>query len=368
MPAPMIALVLVLAAAPKPASADPAEAAVRLYDLGRYQEAEKALESLDAQGKLNGPLLYRLFFCRRVARDQPGAEDALDRARKALERENPKAKTLEVPFYLANTYQNMGRPKDAAAVAKAATDKVASGAIRVPKTGIATFRLAKLEQDQDRKDDAVKTYERAIALFEKEGGSAERFEGNLRWALRYVGNVAFSREDYAGAEKALARLTELRDASASDWSALGAARARQRHWADAATAWMRANKLDPAHGDDAHYSGRLAQTAAAIEPVADAAPDGTRFKAMPRTQLEGFLRSEAEAARAARAAALKAAPLDPKARANNVAKLLAIRRLFVGAGLEYALRGFPIRETAFHDGYAPLIFQDAEWTPDPGPR
>lgn len=368
MPVPMIALVVALAAAPEAASAESAAQAVRLYDLGRYPEAEKSLEALDARGKLTGPLLYRLFFCRRVAGDRSGAQDALDRARKALEEENPKAKTLEVPFYLANAYQNMGRPADAAAVAKAATDKVASGAIRVPKTGIATFQLAKLEQDQDRKDDAVKTYERAIKLFDREGDDKGRYDENLRWALRYVGSVAFSREDYPAAEKALARASELPHASPSDWRALGAARGRQRHWADAATAWMRAHKLDPVNGDDAHYAGRLAETAATIAPVADAAPDGTRFKAMERADLEAFLRKEADEARAERAAALKAAPLDPKARANDRAKLLAIRRLFVGAGLEYALRGFPIRETAFHDGYAPLVFQDLEWTPDPGPR
>ena len=37
------------------------------------------------------------------------------------------------------------------------------------------------------------------------------------------------------------------------------------------------------------------------------------------------------------------------------------RPVFLGAALEYVLRGFPIRETAFFGGYAPLIFHSDKW-------
>jgi hypothetical protein len=51
----------------------------------------------------------------------------------------------------------------------------------------------------------------------------------------------------------------------------------------------------------------------------------------------------------------------PELRAEIEGTIRAVRPLFVGAALEYCLRGFPIRETAFREGYAVLIFQDAVW-------
>jgi len=40
------------------------------------------------------------------------------------------------------------------------------------------------------------------------------------------------------------------------------------------------------------------------------------------------------------------------------------KAVFVAAGLEYALRNLPIRETAFFGGYAPLIFHPQKWSLD----
>jgi hypothetical protein len=61
--------------------------------------------------------------------------------------------------------------------------------------------------------------------------------------------------------------------------------------------------------------------------------------------------------------------LDPKVREETASALLSTRRLFVAAGLEYALRGYGIRETAFREGYAVLVFQNSSWElpPDPTP-
>ena len=44
-------------------------------------------------------------------------------------------------------------------------------------------------------------------------------------------------------------------------------------------------------------------------------------------------------------------------------ELSAARGLFVAAGLEYSLRGLPLRETAFRAGYAPMIFHSRHWKP-----
>jgi hypothetical protein len=150
-------------------------------------------------------------------------------------------------------------------------------------------------------------------------------------------------------------------------------------YALAADAWKASVKLDPAEADDQRYAARLADAAAVIAPLPTGAPEGALFVAMSQTDLETFLKAESAAATASKAAAAAAMrpekegaperPLDPKVRAETVATLLSTRRLFVAAGLEYALRGYGIRETAFHDGYAVLVFQDSSWElpPDPQP-
>ena len=67
----------VLAAPPAPAATveERAAEAVELYNAGRYREAGQMLLALDAEGKADGPLLYRLHYCQRHAgQSQLGAE------------------------------------------------------------------------------------------------------------------------------------------------------------------------------------------------------------------------------------------------------------------------------------------------------
>ena len=76
-------LALFLAAAATAPPSDAAEA-VRLYDAGRYADARVRLEAIEKVRALSGPLLYRLYFCRRVTGDDAAAKDALERALVAL--------------------------------------------------------------------------------------------------------------------------------------------------------------------------------------------------------------------------------------------------------------------------------------------
>jgi tetratricopeptide (TPR) repeat protein len=362
-----VALAVLVSAVVFAESVSPRDAAVLLYDEERYAEARTAIEALDASGAADGALLYRLFFCRRVAGDE-SAQDALDRARKALEKENAAPKTLETPFYLANTYANLGRAAEAKDVAAAATARIDSGSWKAPKTGIGLFQLAKLYQDQGRESDAVRTYRLALDRLETKDG---RYAGNVLWALRYTGNVAFAHADFQASAKAFSKVTALPHAVAADWVALASSQARLGEWTNASSAWHEVVKLDPAGGDDANYSSQLARAAAGMPKLPTGPPDGTAFGAMTQADLETFLRAQLEAARAVQsraAAAMKPEKaggppqkLDATLRASLQAELDATRVLFVAAGLEYALRGFPIRETAFHDGYAVLIFHDSEW-------
>jgi tetratricopeptide (TPR) repeat protein len=352
------------------------ERAVREYDRGNYEEARKTLVELDAAHALDGPLLYRLFFCEKATGHDEEARRALERARTTLEGELGASPSLEVAFYLANTYTNLGRATDARQVAQEMAAKIESGGSPAPKSGIALFQTGKLYQDQGRQDEATSYYQKAVDAFDLADG---RYIGSARWALRYLGNNAFARADFAASEKALARLTALGGADSADWAALAAARARLSKYALAAEAWKECVKLDPAEADDSRYAARLAEVAALIAPLPAEAPGGAPFVKMSQADLEAFLKAESEAATASQAAVAAAMrpekegmpgrALDPKVREETASALLSTRRLFVAAGLEYALRGYGIRETAFREGYAVLVFQNSSWElpPDPTP-
>jgi tetratricopeptide (TPR) repeat protein len=350
------------------------EKAVDLYDRGKYEDARTTLEELDRKQALDGPLLYRLFFCEKAAGRADTAQDALERARSALERELAAEPSLEVAFYLANAYGNLGRASDAQRVAHDATAKIESGALIVPKSAIAEFQVGKLYQDEGRSDEACAAYRKAVDGFDLTGG---RFAGNARWALRYLGINAFDHDQFAAAEKYLARLAELGGATAADWDTLAAARVRLGSYGPAAEAWKASVKLNPAESDDANYASKLAQTAAVIAPLPASAPGGTLIASMSQGDLESFLKSRSEAVTAAlskASAAMQPSPdgtparaLPPKLRAELTATLLETRKQFVAAGLEYAVRRFGIRETAFREGYAVLVFQDRAWELPPDP-
>ncbi len=337
------------------------EQAVRLYDQGKYGEASKTLVDLDNARALDGPLLYRLFFCEKAAGHEDSARKTLERAQVALEDELGASPSLEVAFYLANTYTNLGRAPDAKRVARDATGKIESGAIAPPKSAIAMFQVGKLYQDQGRQTEATTYYTKAVDAFDLTDG---RYVGNARWALRYLGTNAFARADFAAAAKALARLAELGGAEAVDWETLADARVRLGQYAAAAEAWKAVVKLNPSDADDARYAARLADTAAVIAPLPTAPPGGKAFTSMSQTDLESFVKAQSQAAIAAQTEAT-----DPKLRAEAASKLLETRRLFVAACLDYAVRRYGIRETAFREGYAVLIFQERPWElpPDPEP-
>jgi len=370
--------VTVLAARPLLATsadlAPVAAEAVRLYDQGRYDEALVDLQGLDAARAADGPLLYRLFFCERAAGHEDAAQKALERARQTLEQEIGTAHSIEVPFYLANTYANLGKPGEAQGVAREAIEKIDSGIYVVPDTPIGAFQLGKLYQDAGRSADAVRAYRKAVDGFDFKDG---RYEGNARWALRYIGSAAYAQGDFVGSETAFARLTGLGGALPSDWNALAAARVRLGSYGGAAEAWSAAVKLDPAGADDARYSARLAETAVTLAPLPEKATDGRPLTSLAQDELESQLKEQAAAARAlqARAAAgmrageKDSAPhrLDPKLRGELAGQLLATRKLFVAAALEYAVKRYPLRETAFREGFAVLVFQNSEWELPPVP-
>jgi len=329
------------------------ETAVRLYEDGKYDEARRILEAIDQEGKATGPLLYRLFFCRATAGDREGGREVLLRAVKRLEDERATAPTLEGYFYLDNAYASLGRSADLLRSAKEGVAALESGRIEADSSPISRFQVAKLHQDAGRTDEAVKLYGAALEAFRESGRT---FPGSERWARRFLATTALSKADYATAEKHLTALTALPGASAEDWNRLAIARVRIGHFAEASDAWRESVRRDPENADDPRYSGRLAQTAAEVAPMPATSPSGKPWQQLTREELEAVMKDSATAVLDARR---RLTPEGRKAFEDLVAKT---RPAFVAAGLEYACRRLPIRETAFREGYAVLIFQDAAWS------
>ncbi len=343
---------------PSSGASDPARA-VELYEDGRYAEARAILEAIDAAGQASGALLYRLFFCRKSAGDLAGAKQAIDRATAALEREHRAEPGLESAFYLANTYQNLDRGAEARRVAAEATARLEAKAWPAPSRALEVFQVGKLYEDQGRPEHAARWYQKALERFAAEG---RPHPGHARWATRYLAQQAFSRADFAAADKEYSELVALGGASQVEWIRLAVARFRLGRYEAASEAWRQAEKTDPAHGDDARYSWRLAQTAAALGSLPAQSPDGRPWNRLSKEELEEVLLAKANLVREARAKAAEGtSSIDDAARASLEKDLAAAKPLFVAAGLEYAARGLPIRETAFTNEYAPLIFHPEDW-------
>ncbi len=333
--------------------------AIALYDQGKYAEARPILEALDAGGNADGPLLYRLFFCRAKAGDTAGAKEALERAASALEAEHRARPRLETAFYLANAYQNLDRAAAARSVAAEATAQLESGAWPQPQLAIERFQAGKLHEDQGRTEDAARWYRAALEGFAREG---RPYPGPSRWARRYLAQQAFSRADFASAETEYAELVALGEASRTDWIRLATASAKLGHYSSAADAWRQADKADPARGDDPRYASALARLAAGLGSLPASAPDGRPWSRLSRQELEELMLANANRVKEARAkAAPGASPLDASARAALEKAIAEAKPVFVAAGLEYAVRGLPIRETAFGNNYAPMIFHETQW-------
>lgn len=356
-----VAVVLPALAGAAGAAESPAAKAVTLYDDGRYAEARVALEALDAEGRMNGPLLYRLYYCQSYGGDNERSRATLERALEKLEYESTAMPSLETAFYLVNTYASLSRPDDARGVAADAVGKLESAAWPAPKDGISSFQAGRLYQILGRVDEAATRFETALRGFASLPG---RYTGPTLFASRFLAGRARAREAWADAERHLATIAASPAATVADCKELAVARGRLGKWGAAAEAWRKAGALAPAEADDPRYAARLADTAAGIGTLPGESSAGVPWTRASNADLERIMKEQSEAAAAARAKGEKAPVGD---RPAIVASLAAIRKRFVAAALEYAMRGMPIRETAFGNGYAVLIFQDAAWELAAGP-
>jgi tetratricopeptide (TPR) repeat protein len=333
--------------------------AFELYDQGRYDEARPLLEKMEASGPVDGVLLYRLYYCQRAAED-PAARDTLDRARRLLEQEWETASGLETPFYLSNAYRNAGQLTDARRVAARTTERVEKGELAKPADGFEMFRLGKLYADQDREAEAVEWYARSLPLLAAgdAGGAAEPY---VEWAGRYLVERAWEREDYEAAARYL-ELIVTGNASPADLDRLATALSRLERYGEAKSAWQRVEKLKPGDANRARYCWHLAEQADQLGELSPAAPDGRGWGELSKAELEQTMLDQA---RIVGEAVREVEEADKRLKKKRHRKLQSgideARPIFLGAALEYAFRGYGIRETAFFGGYAPLIFHSDKW-------
>jgi hypothetical protein len=334
------------------------ERAIELYDAARYAEARELLEQLDGQKKLDGPLLYRLFYCQRAAGDAVATE-TLSRAIQRLEQEAASSNDLEAPFYLVNAYASLNRTADLERVAASATTRIENGQLSPPTTAMDRFRLGKLYADQERSVEAEQWYAEALDSFAEQGEAAS--VAYVRWAALYLAQATFDREDFVEAERYFSILLETEEPTMADLDRLAVIRSRLGLYAEAAQLWRRAERLAPAQANRARYCYRLVEAAASLEDLSAATPDGRLWTQLTKEQLEAILQQQVAEVQAVKQEAADSAPLDKEQSGRLQARLDALRPIFVGAALEYALQGHSIREAAFFGGYAPLIFKAKEW-------
>lgn len=331
--------------------------ALALYDQGRCQDAQPLLESLDAEGQLAGPLLYRLAFCQRAVAD-PRAPATQQRAVLSLEQELSGGAGLEVAFYLANSYENLGRHEDSRKVAEATAQRVESGQLAEPTLGMDMFRMGKLYADLGRKPQAVEWYGKALQAF---SGTESENRVYVEWARRYLGDGATDGDDPATTEAHYGSLAESGKASATELDRLAIARTRLGRYAEARDAWRQAERVDPANADRARYSWRMADMAAQMEQLPEVDPQGRPWRELSRADLETLISAQAATLRQTQLEAQQATRLKKKKRKELEARVATAKALFVAAGLDYTARGHSLQEVAFTGGYAPLIFHPDEW-------
>lgn len=349
-------LAIVLLHFSSPAAADPKADAVSLYERGRFAEARPLLEQIDAAGNADGPLLYRLAYCQRQAGD-PRAAATQDRAREALENALSSATGLDIPFYLANTYDNLGRKDDARRIAAEATSGVEAEELPRPDNGTRMFQLGKLYADQDLEEQAVEWYTKAIDALTEEGRSRGPY---VRWASRFLAERGFRNEDFDSAQKYYGALTASGAGQAVDFDRQAVALVRVGQYKEAAKAWKQAETLNPGQGDRARYCARLAGMASRLE-MPGQAPSGKGWDEFSKEELQALMTDQANQVKSIRTELAGIESLTAEDRERLGSALDRIKPVFVAATLEYATRGHSIREAAFFGGFAPLLFQNKQW-------
>jgi tetratricopeptide (TPR) repeat protein len=359
--------------------------ALQLYGEGSYEQALPLLEDLDAAGEADGTLLYRLYYCQRQLQ-RPEARRTQERARLQLEKEVEDSPDLEVPFYLANAYRNIGRLTDMRRVATAAIARMENGELQEPSSGVEMFRLGKLYADLDRENEAAEWYGRAVDLLaDQKTDSAPPY---AIWAARYLAERAAARGELESAAKYQA-LLPLDGLEAAELDSLAVASCRAGLFERAREAWLRAERLMPTDANRYRYGRHLASMALSLGGLPDRTADGRAWSELSKEDLQSLITEAVQEVRQTATTAndiyrlmlelitIAAGELDDKVLVNKLDGQLemillgmfermqqemdSVKPQFVAACLEFTIKNYGIRETSFFGGFAPLVFHENQW-------
>jgi hypothetical protein len=174
-----------------------------------------------------------------------------------------------------------------------------------------------------------------------------------------------------------------------DLDKLATASCRAGRYGQAAAAWLKVERLDPANANRSRYGRHLAAMAEELGLLPETAPDGRPWTELSKEDLQYLLTERVQGVRHVVASARKSdgLMLGVSAAADEaLGQTAAVSKLdnqlqkvkqqmlqslqeqmneakpyFVAAGLEFTIKRYGMRETAFFGGYAPLVFKADQW-------
>ena len=335
----LAALLFLSSACPSSEAARAAAEGARLYDTGDYDAARPLLEKAAEQGIESGELFYRLAYIYDMKSLPEKSRSFREKAAPLLERDAvSKEGTLEIWYYLAANYANLGRPEE---MGKAARKGIEGYAEARDLSGEDQFRLGRLHQFAEDGTRSALAYRRAVEAFEKEKSPNPVFYG---LALQADARTDFQSRRYADASRKLQQAAQI-----SPGNAPGPY--------DTALAHLGAGNLEQAEADfgrvregalitEAQYGADVARRLREAGGAVTQTPDGKVLLEMDNTALEGAIQSAAASLRKAR---------EGREKGEGGDAVLEPQRLFFSLVAEWMLRGKAIREAALSGGYADLI-------------
>jgi hypothetical protein len=105
----------------------------------------------------------------------------------------------------------------------------------------------------------------------------------------------------------------------------------------------------------------LSERARELDALPETTLDGRPWSELTQQELQTVLVNTASVVAETQLEAPPPESSDPELRRKLQARLDEAKPVFVAAALEFALRGYDIREAAFSGGFAPLIFHAERW-------
>jgi tetratricopeptide (TPR) repeat protein len=324
---------------------DPGQA---LYNQGKFVEALPLLEKSAGHGK-TGTLLYQIGFCKTAV--PGGTADAKKpywaEARPLLEKEitTPGGATLDRLYYLTVISYDLGELEVMAKYAHQAVDTIEKGPDPNRLSGDDWFRIGRLHDFLRESSEAEAAYRRAVSAFAKTPAANPSYEALSLVRVADLDYEAHRFNDAAeGYTRALALVPAFQQVRPFRQ---GTALLATGHFDEAAKAY--ALDRDDKTATESQYAADIARKAAAVGGVDKTDADGTPIDGMSLEGIEDRCRRAAKEFRAAREKN-SWKPGDPLP-----AEVAQFQKRFVSLLRERFMQTGEIQEFCLKEGMADLV-------------